>query len=100
SHTGVTLAMAFHQMLMKHGLENKIMAINADNATSNDTQTDRLESLPNSFSGVNRVRCFNHTLNLAVKALLRPFSCKAEDDTDSEQMPELMEVDEEDEDSE
>ncbi|KAG6807073.1 hypothetical protein H0H92_008924, partial [Tricholoma furcatifolium] len=100
SHTGVTLVTAFHQMLLKHGLENKIMAINADNATSNDTQTDHLESLHNSFSHVNRVHCFNHTLNLAVKALLHPFSCKAEDDADSEQMPELMEVDEEDEDSE
>lgn len=27
----------------------------------------------NTFDNVNRVRCFNHTINLAVKALLRPF---------------------------
>ncbi|KAJ7736794.1 hypothetical protein B0H14DRAFT_3516454 [Mycena olivaceomarginata] len=27
----------------------------------------------NSYEAVNRVRCFNHTLNLAVKSFLRPF---------------------------
>jgi hypothetical protein len=27
----------------------------------------------NTFDNVNRVRCFNHTINLAVKALLHPF---------------------------
>lgn len=46
-----------------------------DNATSNDTQNDALGANPNnSFDPVNRVRCFNHTLNLAVKAFLVPFA--------------------------
>jgi len=45
-----------------------------DNATSNDTQMTALSNNPNNiFSEVNRVRCFNHTINLAVKSLLRPF---------------------------
>ncbi|KAF8871162.1 hypothetical protein BD779DRAFT_1429401, partial [Infundibulicybe gibba] len=58
------LARAFQKMLEAHGLENKILAFNGDNATSNDMQTCKLAVLPNSFEEVNRVRCFNHTLQL------------------------------------
>jgi hypothetical protein len=91
SHTGRALANTFHQMLVDHGIENKvrelyynllacadyslkILAFNGDNATSNDTQTTHLDKLPNSFEELNRVRCFNHTLQLSAKALLRPFN--------------------------
>lgn len=50
------------------------MAFTGDNATSNDTQTASLAINPNNtFEEPNRVRCFNHTLNLAVKSLLKPF---------------------------
>jgi hypothetical protein len=35
---------------------------------------ERLHQLPNKFKSVNRIRCFNHTLQLSVKALLRPFA--------------------------
>ena len=30
--------------------------------------------MPNSFDVANRVRCFNHTLQLSAKTLLRPFN--------------------------
>ncbi|KAJ7576300.1 hypothetical protein C8J56DRAFT_758721, partial [Mycena floridula] len=51
-----------------------ILSFTGDNATSNDKQTKFLSNRPeNSFKAVNQVRCFNHTLNLAVKSLLRPF---------------------------
>lgn len=40
---------------------------------SNDKQTDYLDKLPNSFELVNRVRCFNHTMQLLAKALMKPF---------------------------
>jgi hypothetical protein len=54
----------------------------ADNATSNDTQIQALSNNPNNgFEEVNRVRCFNHTVNLAVKALLRPFQTTRRDGT-------------------
>ncbi|KAG6913790.1 hypothetical protein DXG01_004289 [Tephrocybe rancida] len=82
SHTGKTLATVFHQMLIKHGLENKILAFNADNALPNDTQTDHLDSLPNNFDSTNRVCCFNHRLQLSARALLVPFS-KDDDDNGS-----------------
>jgi hypothetical protein len=48
--------------------------MNADNVTSNDTQGETLPEMPNSFELKNRVRCFNHTLQLSVKTLLRPFN--------------------------
>ncbi|KAJ7065552.1 hypothetical protein C8F01DRAFT_932417, partial [Mycena amicta] len=61
------LAREFDDMLRRFGLERKILAWTGDNATSNDTQTEALDlSTENIFEGVNRVRCFNHTLNLAV----------------------------------
>ena len=45
-----------------------------DNASSNDTQTNELAALPNLFELCNRVRCFNHMIQLAAKALLRPLN--------------------------
>jgi hypothetical protein len=74
SHTGVAMANAFQAMLKQSGLSKKILAINADNATSNDTQTTKLDELDNSFDEENRVRCFNHTLQLSAKSLLKPFN--------------------------
>jgi hypothetical protein len=54
---------------------NKILGWVGDNATSNDTQNTALGDNPNNaFDSANRVRCFAHTLNLAVSAFLRPFS--------------------------
>ncbi|KAM6490968.1 hypothetical protein JOM56_013588, partial [Amanita muscaria] len=58
------LAKAFHDMLIEHGLTCKILTFNGDNATSNDKQTTFLDKLPNSFNAINRVRCFNHTIQL------------------------------------
>jgi hypothetical protein len=102
SHTGEALAKAFQSMLLTHGLENKvclfalskpqlhisrarrqILAFNGDNATSNDKQTSYLDGLPNSFEAVNRVRCFNHTMQLSAKALMKPFDTPiSPDDSD------------------
>jgi hypothetical protein len=36
------MANAFQAMLNQFGLTEKILAVNADNATSNDTQTSKL----------------------------------------------------------
>jgi hypothetical protein len=86
SHTGVAMANTFQKMLVQFGLTQKIHAVNADNATSNDTQTTKLDQLDNTFDKDNRVRCFNHTLQLSAKALLKPFniglSGKMTDDDD------------------
>lgn len=52
----------------------QILTLNADNATSNDTQTSALAQMENTFEEANRVRCFNHTLQLSAKTLLKPFN--------------------------
>ena len=45
----------FQKMLQQFGLTKKILAINADNATSNDMQTIKLDQLDNAFDKENRV---------------------------------------------
>jgi hypothetical protein len=58
--------------------------------------------LPNAFEELNRVRCFNHTIQLSAKALLKPFSSAGSTETDNETengddgMPELQAMDDED----
>ena len=74
SHTGVAMAIAFQNMLEWFKLNGKILAFNADNATSNDTQTTKLDALDNSFDEENQVQCFSHTLQLSTKSLLKPFN--------------------------
>lgn len=39
--------------------------------------------MDNSFEDVNRVRCFNHTMQLSARALLKPFNMVARQDEDS-----------------
>ncbi len=68
------MANAFQETLKVFGLMKKILAVNADNASSNDTQTTKLDQLDNTFDKANRVRCFNHMLQLSAKALMKPFN--------------------------
>jgi hypothetical protein len=103
------MAKTFQDMLECFGLAEKILAVIADNATANDTQTTKLSTLDNSFEEENRARCFNHTVQLSVKTLLKPFnmalSGKAtyvdemvEEDDDDQLIPEIDEgEDDEDE---
>ena len=68
------MAQAFQVMLKCFSLKEKILTVNADNVMANDKQTTKLDTLNNSFEEANQVRCFNHTLQLSVKALLVPFN--------------------------
>ena len=61
-------------MLEQFGLTEKMHALNANNATANDTQTTKFDTLDNSFEEENHVQCFNHTLQLSAKSLLTPFN--------------------------
>jgi hypothetical protein len=62
-----------------------------------------LVMLPNTFEELNRVRCFNHTIQLSAKALLKPFSSAGSTETDNETeygddgMPALQAMDDEEE---
>ncbi|KAI5824140.1 hypothetical protein K523DRAFT_219901, partial [Schizophyllum commune Tattone D] len=60
------LAKAFHNMLLEHGLQWKILGVTCNNTTANNIQVRELVALPNSFDATNQIRCYNHTLNLAV----------------------------------
>jgi len=51
----------------------QILALNADNATSNDTQTGTLAFMENAFEEANCACCFYHTLQLSAKTL-KPFN--------------------------
>ena len=58
----------------------------ADNASLNAIQVTALYGLENSFDEANRMRCFNHTIQLAGKVLIKPFNAgmgKAEDSENS-----------------
>ena len=88
----------------------QIHAINADNASSNDTQSASLARRNNSYEEHNHVCCFNHTVQLSAKTLLAPFNpalsssaplADAEDNnTDLDELPELIDGVSDDEDEE
>ena len=68
AHTGVYLAARVAELLMKYGIQDKLMALVCDNASNNDTMITELERLLPNFGGAKfRVRCFAHVLNLVVK---------------------------------
>jgi len=46
----------------------------ADNASSNNVQVAALYGLKNSFDKANHIWCFNHTIQLSGKALIKPFN--------------------------
>ena len=68
------MAKAFQDMLEQFGLSKKILGLNADNASANDKLTTKLSSLNNSFQEDYRAPCFNHTMQLSAKTLLKPFN--------------------------
>ena len=77
------MAKAFQEMLMQFELTEKILAVNADNAAPNDKMTTKLSQMDNSFEEENRGRCFNHTIQLFAKALLKPFNTALRKVTDN-----------------
>jgi hypothetical protein len=66
---------------------------------------DMLDKLPNTFEELNQVWCFNHTMQLLVKGLLKPFysvgSIETGDETKygDDGMPALEPIDDEEEES-
>jgi hypothetical protein len=61
-----------------------------------------LAGLPNSFGLDNRVRCFNHTLQLFAKTLLRPFNAglgNTDEDATNAGVDDLPDLDDDDNDN-
>ncbi|OJT11999.1 hypothetical protein TRAPUB_11453 [Trametes pubescens] len=83
SHTGVNLAAAFAEVLEEFGIEHKILSVTANNVMSNDTMTEQLGVLLDTFNGnFSRTRCFLHILNLVAKSMLHQFDVKAVGDVE------------------
>jgi hypothetical protein len=73
----------------------------ADNASSNNVQAATLYELENSFDAANHIRCFNHTIQLSGKALIKPFNVgmgKADSSVENgdDDMPNLEDFDDND----
>ncbi|KAF8973358.1 hypothetical protein BDZ97DRAFT_1604847, partial [Flammula alnicola] len=59
AHTGVYLAARIATCLREHGIQDKVLAFTADNASNNDTLVKELGRLLPAFKGAKgRVRCF------------------------------------------
>lgn len=74
-------------MLERFGLKHKILAFNGDNASANNTQAVELAQMDNSFSEENRIPCFNHTMQLSARTLLKPFNKAISGDRDPMDLP-------------
>ncbi|KAF5351590.1 hypothetical protein D9758_007266 [Tetrapyrgos nigripes] len=88
SHDGPNMAKAFFQILKEYSIEHRIGMITLDNASNNDTMMCTFKGLFKeigvefSCSG-NRVHCFPHVVNIAVKTGLSKLNTVVEfDDAD------------------
>src|SRR3954471_20696867 len=70
SHTGENLANMLSDTMENSGLQNKVFAIVADNATNNDSLFLNLRH----YSTIEQVQCFGHILNLVVQDALEQIS--------------------------
>ena len=94
------MAKAFQNMLEQFGLTDRVLGINADNASANDKKTTKLSSLNNSFKEEYQACCFNHTLPNLLKLFNVALSGNVADnvditDEDDEELPNLVDADEE-----
>jgi len=81
----------------------QVLAVNADNMSSNNTQGESLADMPNSFNLENCVHCFNHTLQLSAKTLLHPFNIglgKGMEDGDGADADDLLGLDDDEDEDE
>ena len=76
------------------GIEDHIVSIVCDNATSNDAMVNRLAHLLPEFEGhEDCTRCFAHVINLVTKSLLKMFDAPGQtDDVEVEAAEEEGEV--------
>ncbi|KAF4617427.1 hypothetical protein D9613_006423 [Agrocybe pediades] len=96
SHSGKHLAEQFLLILKELGIAHKIGMITLDNASNCGSMMkdleDLLEKMGLQFSAEgNRIRCFPHVINIAVKAGLRALSASAPDITEEDEVPVVYE---------
>ena len=77
--------------------------MNADNAMSNNTQSEAFADMANSFVLEHCVCCFNHTLQLSAKTLLHPFNAglgKTPEDANTNDVDDFLNLESDDGDGE
>lgn len=84
SYIGTMMAKSLQRILDEYHLLHKVLAMTTDNVLPNDKQTTALANMKNLFDEVNCICCFNHTLQLSAKTLLRSSNAglsQSKDDT-------------------
>lgn len=69
-HSGEKIAKAVSALIHEHGIQRKIGAFVLDNAANNDTAVEIHAQEFGLDSAQCRLRCWGHTINLVVKALM------------------------------
>lgn len=68
---------------------NQILAETHDSAANNHTASRVLALMDNSYHKALAGTCFNHSINLSAKSVLKPFNIKLNVNLDSDEMPPL-----------
>jgi hypothetical protein len=85
SHSGINLGAVLFELLQQHQIEDRVLAITADNASNNNTLMENirksLESLelPNQ-TPIIRIPCMAHVIQLSLKALLGAMEADPQND--------------------
>jgi hypothetical protein len=80
SHTGENLAAALYEVIGRHGIEDRIMAITTDNASNNNTMFDRIQKAYPS-TPLAHIPCMAHVIQLSLNELLGRIKAKPKNDT-------------------
>lgn len=87
THTGGNLGALLFQLLQKHKIEDRVLAVTTDNASNNGTLIDNIQEslesleLPN-HTPVIRIPCMAHVIQLCLKALLGDMEANPENDAE------------------
>jgi len=69
-HTGSNLSTVLLEILQKHRIEDRVLAITTDNATNNDTLITSLQQSISDETTLIRVPCLAHVIQLSLNDLL------------------------------
>ncbi|KAJ6134816.1 hypothetical protein N7523_001138 [Penicillium sp. IBT 18751x] len=80
SHTGENLALALCNVIDRHRIKDKILAITTDNALNNKTMFDKVQRTYPDISIVH-IPCMAHVIQLSLNELLHRIKAKPQNDT-------------------
>ncbi|GAA5919280.1 hypothetical protein JCM6882_008668 [Rhodosporidiobolus microsporus] len=104
SHSGANIAALIESKLVEYGIDDRVMGIGSDNASACEKAVEELGRVGRLDKQKTWVRCFAHTINLLMGAMLKSFALKpykggqaapTEDDDDNDNRPAELAVAEE-----